>query len=257
MSDAATGRRRRKPLGKRQRAIFAATLGIAVVVAIVVGIVLAAGSGDETPRAVTLTGADEDASPELIQAAQKVNFQPPKLAGTGTIEDDPASASPGATNTALLPVGSEVSDFTLKSPTGKSYSLSDFRGKAVLLEFYAAWCPHCAAEAPHLAALAKSLPASRYAFLAVNADNESAASVFAYHVYFGLPFPALLDPVPGEDPVDFPTHGSLGPVSRSFKVAYFPTFYVIDTKGRISWSGDGEQPDALLKRELERAAETG
>jgi peroxiredoxin len=246
--------RRRRPLGKRQSTIFAVTLGLALVVAIVVGVLLASGSGDETPRAVTLSGEDADAPAELIQAAQAIGFDPPSLAGSGSIEDEPASAANGPTNTKLLPVGSPAPDFTLSTPVGRKVDLSDYRGKVVLLEFYAAWCPHCAAEAPHLAALAKSMGDDDYAFLAVNADNESAASVLAYHVYFELPFPALLDPIPGSDPVDFPAHGSLGPVSRAYQVAYFPTFYVIDRDGRIAWGSDGEQPDALIRQQLQRAA---
>ena len=87
-----------------------------------------------------------------------------------------------------------------------------------------------------------------------NGSNEDAASVFAYHVYFGLPFPALLDPEPAKPAVTFPDHGTRGPVSKAYGVGYFPTFYVIDPQGRITWRADGEQPDALLKQELERAA---
>jgi len=232
-------------------------LGVAVLVAIVVGVLLATGSGDETPRAVTLTGADQNASPELIKAAEAVGFTPPSLAGTGSVEDKPASEAPGSTNMSLLAPGTQAPDFTLKTPTGETVALSDLRGKAVLLEFFASWCPHCAAEARHLAALARSLPADKHAFVAVNADNESAPSVFAYHVYYKLPFPAVVDPTPGAAAVEFPTHGPLGPTAQAYKVAYYPTFYILDTKGRVSWSGDGEQPDALLKREMQRAAEAG
>ena len=88
----------------------------------------------------------------------------------------------------------------------------------------------------------------------MNGDNEDAASVFAYHVYFGLPFPAVLDPNPGQAPVTFPTHGSPGTVSKAYKVGYFPTFYIVDPKGRIAWRSDGEQPDELLWQQLLRTS---
>ncbi len=132
--------------------------------------------------------------------------------------------------------------------------MQSLRGKTVLLEFFATWCPHCAAESPHLADLYRSLPKSKYAFVSINADNEDAPTVYAYHVYFGLPFPAVLDPDPGSDPVSYPNHGAAGPTSTAYRAFYYPTFYVIDPQGRISWRSDGEQPNALLRQELNRAA---
>src|SRR6185436_16675471 len=109
------------------------------------------------------------------------------------------------------------------------------RGNELLIAFFASWCPHCAAKAPHLAKLATALPADPHAILAINGDHEDAASVFAYHVYFGLPFPAVLDPNPTSEPVTFPTHGPPGAVSLEYHVAYYPTFYVVDPNGRIAW----------------------
>jgi cytochrome oxidase Cu insertion factor (SCO1/SenC/PrrC family) len=42
-------------------------------------------------------------------------------------------------------------------------------------------------------------------------------------------------------------------VSRSYGVSEWPTFYVLDPRGRVRWRSAGEQPDAQLARELERA----
>jgi thiol-disulfide isomerase/thioredoxin len=134
-------------------------------------------------------------------------------------------------------------------------SLSDFRGKAVLLEFFATWCPHCQAEAPHLKAMAQSLDKTRFAFVSVNGDSEDAASIYAYHRYFGLPFPALLDP--GSPAGSFHQPGGVGPVSQAYHMQTFPTFYVIDPHGRIFWATDGEQPDALIRAKLQAAARAG
>jgi cytochrome c biogenesis protein CcmG/thiol:disulfide interchange protein DsbE len=131
-------------------------------------------------------------------------------------------------------------------------SLSRLRSTVVLLEFFATWCPHCQAEAPHLRELQQALPAGTYRFVGINADGESAGSVFAYHRYFGLHFPALLDPGPAQG--SFTAPGPPGPVTRAYRVRYYPTFYVVDRSGRIVWRSDGEQPDALLRHELERAA---
>ncbi len=131
-------------------------------------------------------------------------------------------------------------------------SLASLRGKAALLELFATWCPHCAAEAPHLKAMFDALPHKRYAFLSINADGEDAPSVLAYHIYFGLPFPAVLDP--STDTGSFHREGTGGPVSKAYKVQLFPTFYVIDPRGRIAWAASGEQSDAVLLHELRAAA---
>jgi len=147
-----------------------------------------------------------------------------------------------------LPVGSTAPAFSLRTPAGTSVRLADLRGRPVLLEFFATWCPHCAAEAPHLRRLYAQTDAP---FVAVNADSEDAASVFAFHVWFGLPFPALVDT--GTHTVSWPASGPAGPVSSAYRVSSFPTFYVLDRRGRIVWRSAGEQPDAKLRQELRRA----
>ena len=122
----------------------------------------------------------------------------------------------------------------------------------MIVEFFATWCPHCAAATPWVRELFATLPPSKYAWLSVNADGEDAASVYAYHRYFGLASPALLDP--SSQPGTFRNPGAAGPVTTRYRVQAFPTFYVVDTRGRISWRSDGEQPNALLERELREAA---
>ena len=75
------------------------------------------------------------------------------------VEDQPASAASPPSNPNLLKAGTKAPAFTLKTPTGETVSLSDYRGKATLLEFFATWCPHCNAESPHIRTLSKSMPA--------------------------------------------------------------------------------------------------
>ncbi len=47
-----------------------------------------------------------------------------------------------------MAIGETAPDFTLPSADGKAYSLSQFKGKVVLLELFAPWCPHCQGDAP-------------------------------------------------------------------------------------------------------------
>ena len=268
----------RGAFSRRTRLLFTVGLAVALVVIAVVGGLLA-GSKRQPPRSVTIPVADRNATPALIRAAEAVGFQPPSASGTGQIENEPA-ASASSTGAGLLDVGAQAPDFTLRTPAGTPVRLAALRGKSVLLEFFATWCPHCAAEAPHLRKLADSLdpkrygvvaidgsgegaptvfayhasyalPRSRVAFVGVDANGGDAPSVFAYHVYYDLPFPAVLDP--GGTTATFPSHGSPGTVSKAYRISTYPTFYVVDPQGRIAWRGAGEQPDALLRRELRSA----
>jgi peroxiredoxin len=203
---------------------------------------------------VTIPLADRSASAALLRAAEAVGFHSNAPSNAGGIENSPIAATSPPAASSLLPVGTKAPDFKLRTPTGVPVSLASLRGKAVLLELFATWCPHCAAEAPHLKAMYAKLPHDRYAFVSVNADSEDAASVLAYHIWFGLPFPALLDP--GTDPGSFHDPGSPGPVSKAYKVKLFPTFYVVDPRGKVAWSATGEQPDALLLQQLRQASRT-
>ena len=84
------------------------------------------------------------------------------------------SSAKSQTQAAIAP------DFSLTLPTGETVALSDYRGKAVLLHFWATWCPPCRAELPELNKLAAELaksPDSKLEFLAVCVSDEEASRV--------------------------------------------------------------------------------
>jgi thiol-disulfide isomerase/thioredoxin len=241
----------REAYTKRTRGVLAIVLVALVGVTVTIGAVLATGRGRGPLRVVTIPLADRGAAPALLRAAEAVGFEPRAGAGAGQVESDPLVNAYASTGGSLLRVGAPAPSFSLRTPTGVRVGLRGLRGRAVLLEFFATWCPHCAAEAPHLQRLYASLPHSAVSFLGINADGETAPSVLAYHIYFGLGFPVLLDP--GVRPGSFSSPGSPGAVSASYRVQAFPTFYVLDRAGRVSWAGQGEQSDLVLRRELQRA----
>ena len=249
------------PVGKQQptspatRRALLATASLVAIIAVAVIVVIATKSTSTPPTAppATPSASDRNAPAGLIRAANAVDFHPTYEPGVGVIESQPASAGHPPENPNLLPVGTRAPGFTLKTPQGEKVSLAQYRGKTVLLEFFATWCPHCNAEAPHLRKLNASLPKSTYAIISVNADGETAPSVFAFHRYYGLQYPALVDP--SSQPGSFSTQGAAGAVTNAYRVAAYPTFYIIDPQGKIAWSNDGEQPDALLRQELAKAAQ--
>lgn len=227
------------------RAATIATLAIAVVG---IGVAFAVTIVNGSSRTV----AAETASPGQSTASEAIDFQPTNAMDAGKVEGLPADSVKQGDNPKLLPVGSAAPHFNLVTATGVRVSLSSFRGKTVLLEFSTTWCPHCQAEAPHLKAIMATLPAEKFAMISVNADSEDAASLEAFDRYFGITTPTLLDP--GSTPGNFYHQGSTGPVTLAYKIQVFPTFYIIDPRGIISWRADHEQPDALLLEKLKNAS---
>src|SRR6478736_1808440 len=224
-----TSRRQREAEAARrhrtQRLVWAATACVAlIVVAATAAIVARSQTGVAPPPARTTSAADRNAAAALKRAAAAVGFHTTTEPGVGVLESEPASAARPSTNPDLLKPGTIAPAFTLKTPQGPTVSLSDFRGKPVLLELFATWCPHCQAEAPHLAKLATELQPS----------TENAASVYAFHRYFGLPYPALLDQ--GTQTGSFTQPGASGPVTSEYHLQSFPTFYVISPTGRITFA---------------------
>jgi thiol-disulfide isomerase/thioredoxin len=208
--------------------------------------VRAGASGPAVP--VVSSGPVQDS---LGVAADALGFRQTTGADVGVVENLPPDTPLLAPSKSLLPVGAAAPDFTLSTATGQAVRLPAYRGKVVLLEFFATWCPHCQAEAQHLAKFFASLPSDRFAFLSVNADSEDPPSLYAFERFFKIPWPTLLDP--GTPAGSYKQAGGAGPVTRAYGVALYPTFYIIDAKGRIAWRNDREQPDMLIAQKLQDA----
>ncbi|MGO9411316.1 MAG: peroxiredoxin family protein [Spirochaetia bacterium] len=234
----------------RSRTLRIAIIGTVALAVVIAGVGIAISVANGSSQAVAASQAQ--AAAQAVPAEGAIDFQPTREIDTGKVEGLPANAVHDGDNPSLLAVGSTAPDFNLESAAGQKVRLSDFRGKTVLLEFYATWCPHCQAEAPHLKSLMATLPASSFTMLQVVADSEDAASLLAFDTYYGMVTPALMDP--GSTPGSYYHQGSTGPVTLQYRIAVFPTFYVINPKGRISWRADHEQPDALVLEKLKDAA---
>jgi peroxiredoxin len=236
---------------KQQRSMWLATAGLVIALGLMAAFLVWKNQPPSAPPPAKPTAADLTAPRSLRLAAAKIGFHPQLIPGVGSIEDKSASDAP-APDSALLKPGTPAPAFSLQTPQGETVSLSDYKGKALMVEFFATSCPHCQAEAPHLKRLYASLDHSSYQMVSINADGESAPSVYAFHRYFGLAYPALLDP--GSHVGSWSSPGSPGPVTTAYKINRYPTFYVIAPNGTVHWSGDGEQPTAKLFQELKTAA---
>jgi len=102
---------------------------------------------------------------------------------------------------------------------GHLHRLSDYRGKVVLLNFWATWCPPCVHEMPSMDRLQKSLHKEDFAIMAVNmAEQPDTVRQFLKRDVH-VSFPVLLD--------------SKGLALKDYDVFVYPTSYIIDKQGRI------------------------
>jgi peroxiredoxin len=123
----------------------------------------------------------------------------------------------GAVGAAPRP-GLIAPDFTLETLDGETITLSDLRGKGVVVNFWATWCLPCRTEMPALERTWNSLGNDGLVILAVN-RQESPDRVGAFAEEFGLTFPILLD----RD----------GSVFGRYNVQLYPTTFFIGRDGII------------------------
>ncbi|HSV85511.1 MAG TPA: TlpA disulfide reductase family protein [Levilinea sp.] len=126
-------------------------------------------------------------------------------------------------------------DFELLTPQGNPVRLSDLRGRPVILNLWASWCPRCKAEMLMLENVHRQNEAEGLVVLAVNLTyQDSAQSAIQFLNENGLTFPVLMD-------VD-------GVVGRRYQVRALPTTFFIDRSGRIhSLELGGPLPEAYLQ----------
>lgn len=84
------------------------------------------------------------------------------MAGQSRAQDD---AGP-------VPIGSPAPDFRLTSLRGENKSLAQYRGKIVLVNFWASWCPYCRDEMPSMDRLARLFPKGDLVILAINVEKR-------------------------------------------------------------------------------------
>ncbi len=117
-------------------------------------------------------------------------------------------------------IGTLAPDFALRDISGREVSLSAYRGKIVLLEFWAAWCAPCRASVPELVEVQDKYREKGLVVLGISMDTGSDAvqMLNEFSKEFKINYPVLLD--------DSKT-------SRTYRVSSLPTSYIIDREGRI------------------------
>ena len=116
----------------------------------------------------------------------------------------------------MLQLGQPAPDFTLHDPDGQSVSLSQFKGKVVLLDFWASWCSPCIADLETLRKIKKQVAAQPVVFLNISLDANEAAwkQAIAKHEIKGV-------------------HVRSEQVSQAYNVSGIPRYYLVDPQGLI------------------------
>lgn len=149
----------------------------------------------------------------------------------------------GPTNNQMAPIrGHLAPDFLLRDIEDRPVRLSDFKGKVVLINFWATWCGPCLVEMPSLEALYERNREKDFVVLAVSGDEEGKTVIRPFAARFHLTFPALADPEMR--------------VNDLYRVRTIPASFLVDRKGyirdilfgSINWSGAEAQTlvDTLL-----------
>jgi thiol-disulfide isomerase/thioredoxin len=170
-----------------------------------------------------------------------------KLAPEAKVGNDTLAKAVAAEMVSMkVGVGNPVPDVEGTDLDGKKVKLSSFRGKVVLLDFWATWCGPCVAMIPHERELVSKLSDKPFALVSVSVDEEKAA-LTEFLAKEKMPWAHWWD-------------GPKGSVARMFKVRSFPTLYLIDAKGvvRHKWvSSPGNEVIDKAVTELVAEAQKG
>lgn len=130
--------------------------------------------------------------------------------------------------------------FTVPDLTGKMVSLSDFRGKVVLVNIWATWCGPCRMEVPSLDRLYQLRRDREFEILAVSVDRSSSSRVGEFVARYQMSFPVV--------------HDSRGQVGRKYWARNVPSSFLVDKRGVIRWKviGARQWDDAYVLSKIDQ-----
>ncbi|MEA3278718.1 MAG: TlpA disulfide reductase family protein [Pseudomonadota bacterium] len=124
----------------------------------------------------------------------------------------------------LLPERPQAPDFELTDIDGDTHRLSDYRGKVLIINFWATWCPPCREEMPSMQRAWVNIKEEGILMLAVNV-GEDEDRIFEFTASYPVEFPLLMD----QDST----------VVGAWPVRGLPTTFVVDPQGRLVYRAIG------------------
>ena len=134
------------------------------------------------------------------------------------------------------PSAKSAPSFTLQDLNGKQVSLSDFKGKVVILDFWATWCPPCVKEIPHFIELYEQYKDQGFAIVGISLDRKGISVVKSFAQKYRVNYPILM----ADGQVDKAYGGIPG----------IPTTFVIDSAGNIRQKYVGYRDKAVFEADI-------
>ena len=161
----------------------------------------------------------------LVFGIQKTRHTPIQQTGAGKLQ------------------GKAAPDFALTSLDGKTLKLSDYRGKAVLLNFWATWCEPCKIEMPWFVDLQKKYEAQGFTVLGVAMDDSSPSDIADFAKKMGVNYPIVI----GKEAVGDQYGG----------IPYLPSSFYIDRDGKIVDRVFGLMSRSEIESNIQKAMSQG
>jgi len=132
-------------------------------------------------------------------------------------------------------------DFTLPRLEGNSLTLSDFKGKVIILDFWATWCPPCRVEIPDFVELYKNYKDEGLVIIGVSLDRGDSRAVKQFSENYEINYPIVL--------------GNFNITEDYGGIRGIPTTFIIDSEGNIREKYIGYQPRATFEEAVKRLLE--
>ena len=126
-----------------------------------------------------------------------------------------------------IPEPPQAPEISAKDPDGRRLRLAEFRGKVILVNFFATWCEPCREEMPALERLYKAYREHGFVVLGVN-FREGAGTVRGFLAETKVSFPTVLD--------------ENGSVTTAYGIRPLPASFLVGRDGRILWRAFGARP---------------
>jgi len=174
----------------------------------------------------------------FITAGCKKKEPEPQQQEQAKVEAEEKPTKPPGDKVPTSPGSKPAPSFTLQDLNGKTVSLSDFKGKVVVLDFWATWCPPCVKEIPHFIELYEQYKDKGFAIVGISLDREGISVVKSFVRKYRVNYPILMTD---------------GQVDKAYGgIPSIPTTFVIDSAGNIRQKYVGYREKAVFEADIKK-----